>query len=235
MFQLIAISYVTNGDPLVNDSWRPLDTQKVRGGPSWVYSTSTLWQIDAEAEGEPSQKVMMGPMLQALLEDRFQLKIHRETEEAPIYALTVARTGLKLQPMREGGCIAAFNPSTHPRFFKPGEKLPCGLVQDGGGGTTVTVDAGGTSLDKVADALSRLLDRHVADRTGVTGVFNVHLEFARDETARPLRGNSSPDRQADIPEAPSIFTALEKLGLRLVPEKGPRGFIDQGQSEMPRS
>lgn len=55
----------------------------------------------------------------------------------------------------------------------------------------------------------------VVDRTGVTGVLNVHREFARDETARPLPGNS----------APSIFTALDKLGLKLVPERGPRGFI----------
>lgn len=42
--------------------------------------------------------MMLGPMLQALLEDRFQLKIHRETSEGPVCFLSVARGGPKLHP-----------------------------------------------------------------------------------------------------------------------------------------
>jgi uncharacterized protein (TIGR03435 family) len=41
-------------------------------------------------------------MLQALLEDRFKLKIHREISEGPVYALTVAKGGPKLLPLKEG-------------------------------------------------------------------------------------------------------------------------------------
>jgi uncharacterized protein (TIGR03435 family) len=47
---------------------------------------------------------MSGPMLQALLEDRFELKIHRESREVPTYALNVARSA-KPQPSKEGGCV----------------------------------------------------------------------------------------------------------------------------------
>jgi uncharacterized protein (TIGR03435 family) len=43
-------------------------------------------------------------MLQMLLEDRFKLKIHRETRDVPAYILTVARSGLKLKPLKEGSC-----------------------------------------------------------------------------------------------------------------------------------
>ena len=44
-------------------------------------------------------------MLQKLLEDRFQLRTHRETREMPAYVLTVARGGARLQPSKDGGCI----------------------------------------------------------------------------------------------------------------------------------
>ena len=49
--------------------------------------------------------MMRGPMMQALLEERFQLKIHRQTKEVPAYLMTVAKGGLKLQPTVEGSCV----------------------------------------------------------------------------------------------------------------------------------
>jgi hypothetical protein len=75
----------------------------VEGGPGWI--NSERYQVDAKAEGSQSQGMMHGPMLQALLEDRFKLKIHRETREAPAYALTVAKGGPKLHPFKEGSCV----------------------------------------------------------------------------------------------------------------------------------
>ena len=46
----------------------------------------------------------MGLMLRTLLEERFHLKVHRETEDVPMYALTVAKSGFKLKPMKDGDC-----------------------------------------------------------------------------------------------------------------------------------
>src|SRR5271170_7818372 len=75
---------------------------RLEGGPSWI--DSERYQIQAKADGPAGKDVMTGPMLQALLEDRFQLKVHRETREVPLYALTVAKSGLKLQPADGGSC-----------------------------------------------------------------------------------------------------------------------------------
>ncbi len=69
----------------------------LEGGPAW--SRSDGYDIEANAEGNPSAKTMQGPMLQALLEDRFKLKIRRQTRESPVYALTIAKSGFKPHPL----------------------------------------------------------------------------------------------------------------------------------------
>ena len=53
-------------------------------------------RIDAKAPDETRSEVTQGPMLQALLEDRFKLKVHRETSDGPVYELTVGKNGPKL-------------------------------------------------------------------------------------------------------------------------------------------
>jgi uncharacterized protein (TIGR03435 family) len=66
-------------------------------------------------------------MLQSVLEDRFQLKIHRETEEVPMYNLTLAKGGLKLKPMEPGGCVE-HDPGKGAftyELFPPGKKPMC--------------------------------------------------------------------------------------------------------------
>jgi beta-lactamase regulating signal transducer with metallopeptidase domain len=96
--------------PLLNDS--PGEPSHVRGGPRWI-GTETYY-IEAKAEGTPERTVMMGPMLRALLEDRFKLKTHRELEEVPMYALTVAKGGLKIQPLGEDGAFHSMPPEICP-------------------------------------------------------------------------------------------------------------------------
>jgi uncharacterized protein (TIGR03435 family) len=86
-------------------TFNPFRTIAVDGGPDWI-KLERYW-IDAKAESPQSTGTMMGPMMRALLEDRFQLKIHRETRVVPVYALTVAKGGAKLQPAQEGSCISS--------------------------------------------------------------------------------------------------------------------------------
>lgn len=171
---------------------------------------------------------MVGPMLQALLEDRFQLKTHREVEEVPIYALTLANGGLKLKPMEEGGCV----PDGPPEGGKP----PCGWTGWGINGPNRTMEGGGVPLSRFAADLGDLfMDHHVLDKTGITGVFNIHLEYAPDEhTPARIPGGLIVDLTSNIPRAAPILTALEQqLGLTLVPEKGPHGFIVIDRVERP--
>ena len=75
---------------------------QIVGGPEWVESDG--YAVDAKASGNPEHAQMM-LMLQSLLEDRFQLRIHRESREMPVYALVPARGGLKLPPPRDGSCV----------------------------------------------------------------------------------------------------------------------------------
>jgi uncharacterized protein (TIGR03435 family) len=97
---LIATAYGRFANARLNPIWA---VPKVEGGPSWI--DSIAYNIEAKAQNGASRALMSGPMLQALLEERFKLKLHRETREVPVYALTVAKGGSKLKPFEEGNCI----------------------------------------------------------------------------------------------------------------------------------
>ena len=75
----------------------------ITGGPAWLDTQS--FDIDARAAGTPSEEMMQGPMLQALLEDRFQLRVHRETRNVPVYALTAQQGSSRLKRFDEGSCV----------------------------------------------------------------------------------------------------------------------------------
>src|SRR5262245_33255338 len=104
-----------------NGQQHPPQHYPIEGGPAWI--RSERYEIVAKVEGNPPVATMMGPLLQSLLEDRFRLKIVLETKEVPVYAMTTVKGGSKLQPLREGGCIAV--DFTSPAL-DPGQK-PCGL------------------------------------------------------------------------------------------------------------
>ncbi len=78
---------------------------QIAGGPDWLRNTG----FDIEAKGDPSatrEQLML--MLQSLLEQRFQY--HRETHELPVYTLSVAKGGPKLEAPKEGGCVKPDDP-----------------------------------------------------------------------------------------------------------------------------
>ena len=77
-----------------------LKNQPVEGGLGWIDTERFI--INAKPETQQTKAIMGGP--QALLEERFKLKIHRETRKVPAYALAVAKGGVKLQATPEGGC-----------------------------------------------------------------------------------------------------------------------------------
>ena len=206
---LIHRAYVTFADGQVH----PLQFPPMEGGPTWI--RSTRYDINAKAAGSPNPAMMQGPMLQALLEDRFKLKIHRETREVPIYALTVAKGGSKLQPLKNGSCITVDGTTA----LEPGQK-PCGVPMTGPKGPNLTTELLG-SLEEFSKLLGVTLGRPVMDKTGIAGAFDFHLEFAIDEATPGIRPAPSDD-----PPGPTIFTAVqEQLGLKLESAKGPGEFL----------
>ena len=96
------------------------------GGPEWI--RADRYDIEAKAEDNPSRAEMM-LMLQTLLADRFQLRLHRETREMPAYVLTVARGGAKLTPTKDGDCVAQRPDGAPAPPLAPGETAAAQLRQ----------------------------------------------------------------------------------------------------------
>jgi uncharacterized protein (TIGR03435 family) len=202
------------------------------GGPDWI--RSALYEIDARADGNPNEEMMQGPMLQALLEDRFQLKIRRERKEVPVYSLTVSQGGSKLTPFQEGSCIPI--PSTVPTPVLAAGQEYCKGFWKVMVGTQPVVAAQGSTLTQFSQLLTLVLDRPVIDKTGISAKFDIHLEFAPDAaTPKFLPGGELgiPAGAVANPAGVSIFTAIQQLGLKLEPAQGPREFLVIDHVERP--
>lgn len=221
----------------------------IEGGPAWIDSDHYRYTINVKAEGTGSGAASGAatkvPILRALLEDRFQLKTHRETREVSGYALTVAKGGPKLKPFQEGSCvdIGVVKPltKTPPPAHEPGERpVLCGVNRARkGNGPNVTWDIPGTSLDFLARTFLGIAfgDRPVFNRTGIDGLFDIHLEFTPDEST-PGPGGFRPAAPVEsgtaAPAGPSIFTALQQqLGLKLEAARGPREVLVIDRVEKP--
>jgi uncharacterized protein (TIGR03435 family) len=225
--QLIYLAYASYGardnEHLANDYLGSAsDDKKVRGGPSWVHSHKDKYAIEATAPGVSDRFVLMGTMLRTLLEERFGLKIHRETENVAMFALRVAKTGFKLKPMKEGDCEQASGPP-------PWEKEPCGFMARSSGAVS-RLHYVGFPISSLARVLADEVRLHVIDETGISGDFRIDLQFVSDDQAA---GGAS---AADSPAAGvSVFTALEQqLGLKLEKTTGPSGFIVIDSIERPK-
>jgi uncharacterized protein (TIGR03435 family) len=205
----------------------------IEGGPAWINSGS--YRIEAKAEGPQSRGTMNGPMLQALLEDRFKLKLHRATREVPVYALTVVKGGPKLQPFREGSCHP-FNFDNLPHPPEPGQPDPllCGISEV----TAKGYDLYRTTMAEFSREFSARLDRPVIDKTGIAGMFNIHLELSVTDLGYPADPRSSDPAAPAAPADPSsvfdaVRTAVQKLGLKLDQAKGPGEFLVIDSVERP--
>ena len=182
----------------------------IEGAPDWIHSET--FDIDAKSDGQPSILMMMGPMMQKILEDRFHLKIHRETRQGPVYELALGKASPKLTPYREGSCIPVIPGRSLPEL-ESGQHYCRNMAAPGR-----AVDLEGGTLSMFADLLNLVLDRPVIDRTGLTNYFEIHLRFSPETAAAPRPPSTDPG----APDAPYIFQAIqEQLGLKLVPAKGP--------------
>jgi uncharacterized protein (TIGR03435 family) len=173
--------------------------------------------------------MMLGPMMRTLFEDRFKLKIHRETREVPVYALTVAPGGHQLTPFQEGSCLPM--PSRVNVPAPPTDQKYCTVMIRSRPPAVLTQ---GSTLAEFSQLLNLVLDRPVVDRTGITGKFDIHFEFGIDgATPRFLPGGDMTHFVQANPAALSIFSAIQQLGLKLEPTNGPREFLVIDHMERP--
>jgi uncharacterized protein (TIGR03435 family) len=231
--RLIEWAYVqyANGEPLSSGALPPKD-QPIEGSPSWVKSET--FTIDAKPESPQTMEMMRGPMLQALLEDRFKLKIHRGTRQVPIYALVVARGGRKLDPAKKDSCTPPPDFSKGlPPLLRPDQPPPCGAFSPDGKGGTRTF---GQTLAGLSAEFSAVLGKDVADRTGTEGTFDIHLDvdfndfFTFTRSAGP---DDTPGGQNRVDPFEALGSAVQRLGLRLQSTTGPETFIVIDHVERP--
>jgi uncharacterized protein (TIGR03435 family) len=125
---------------------------QISGGPKWL--DSARYDVEAKALGNPSAPERL-VMMQALLADRFQLKLHRESRELPVYWLVVGKSGPKIQRAAD-----------ESRSYQAGR----GLLKTR------------TTMPAMANVFSNWLERVVLDRTGLQGTYDIKLEWAPEET-----------------------------------------------------
>ncbi|HEX3743546.1 MAG TPA: TIGR03435 family protein [Bryobacteraceae bacterium] len=171
-------------------------------------------------DGAPADKIPA--MLQALLTERFAVKIHKETRVIPAYELIVAKGGPKLKevdvanlpPTPEPGSPWS-RPARAPGGGPPAlRSMPAGAVMEivGVGDSRIR---GNMSVDQLINVLTNSLDRPVLDNTGLKGTYEIELSYVGDE-----------NRSDVSTQGATIFEALQRtLGLKLEPRKAPVEII----------
>ena len=197
---------------------------QVVGGPAWP--DTDRYDVSAKAVGQAPAAEMLGPMMQGLLEERFELKVHVEARETPVYALTVAKGAPKLKVSTGGSCIP-LDLNNREQWSGAGANL-CGFPKVGMFPSGMsTLDVSGVTMEEFAGRVPPMwrADRPIVDKTGLKECYDIYLEFQREGLV--LRNNGDqPVATAADPTGPSIFTALsEQLGLKLAPDKAPVNVI----------
>src|SRR3984893_4703254 len=213
---------------LITRAYR-LQGNQVEGGPSWVSSDG--FDIEAKAEGNPPpEQVLL--MVRALLAERFKLKLRTETRQLPVYALELARSdgrlGSGLRPASPADCVSV-PPSSGPPPLFDRNRPPCGALYSPMGHWT----GRGVSIEALTSDLSRVVSRVVLNRTGLTGTFDLDLQWT-DLTVLLQPGGSVPDAPPPADNPTWIYTALqEQLGLKLDSQKGPVDVLVIDRAEKP--
>jgi uncharacterized protein (TIGR03435 family) len=175
---------------------------QMSGGPAWLGDSRFV--ISAKAEGDPPRGQMM-KMLQALLEERFKLKLHRESKEGTVYNLVIAKGGPKLEPPKRADA-----PPRISTYFDGAPDSKTSYIYKGENAT----------ITMLAAHLAGVLEHPVFDHTGIAGQFDFRLEFEPDG--------------ANMDNSPFIFSALEKqVGVKLESAKGPVETLVIDHAEKP--
>jgi uncharacterized protein (TIGR03435 family) len=188
---------------------------RVVGLPDWAMNDA--YDIDAKVaeadladwQNPAKQPVMLRAMLQAMLQDRLKMVVHRGTKEVPVYSLVAGTNGPKLKET---------NPNEpHPGGFPiPGGGVVVSNVQNG----EIFTNWYGVSMATVASwGVLGNAERPVQDKTGLTGRYDIAFEPRQLRTCAPNCGpqDAAPEEDAGS----SVFEFVQELGLKLVPATGP--------------
>ncbi len=179
---------------------------EIFGLPNWAQAPGgEHYDIEARTPGEgAATTAQLRLMLQSLLAERFQIKLHRATKDLPIYALTVAKSGTKLKEMPPDApplpAIAGPIDYTAPQIRR-------------------------TSMTMTVNMLALYLDRPLLDHTGLMAS-QYEFTWYGEDLLKEVRSGGKP--------APSVFSAVqEQLGLKIDAQKAPLDILVIDSVEKP--
>jgi uncharacterized protein (TIGR03435 family) len=207
-------------------------------GPDWI--ASERYDVNATLPaGSTGDDIPV--MLQALLTDRFKLKIHRDKKEFPVYALIIGKSPLKLTE-------DALDPETAESKGAVNAAVSgsaAGVSVNLGRGAYYTFadnqfEAKKMSVNQLCLQLERYVDRPIVNMTDLNGTYDITLKLTpEDYQAMLIRvavnsGVVLPPQVLQYMEGSSIsslFDAVQQAGLKLDPRKAPLDLIvvDQAQ------
>ena len=208
---------------------------QIDGGPAWL--ATNYYEINATAGGDATP-AEINAMLKLLLADRFGLRTHTDTRQAPVHVLTVVRADGRLGSSltrTSADCVRQIEdqksgnaPARTPA--SPGVRgLPttptCGSITMVGrpsGGFTVLM--GGMELTALLSRISNEVAGPVVDRTGLTGKFDITLEYQSQQSV----GGRAPGLDltgTDSPPSPMAAALKSQLGLQLDRQMGPMTIV----------
>jgi uncharacterized protein (TIGR03435 family) len=202
--------------------------------PNWALSER--FDIEARTDGDPKKdtKDQMRLMMRSLLAERFHLKTHYETRDAPIFAITLAKPGKMGPQLQQHPADAVCNtvlssggPAASPSNTVGGYPEQCGglLPMPSSAPGRLRFGARNVTMGFIGNQLTALgvLGRPAVDQTGLGGTFDFALEFV------PEVGAGQPGAGADFqpdPNGPTFSQGLrEQLGLKLESTKGASQFL----------
>ncbi len=212
---LLAFAYPSSSDYFLDEQILEL--------PDWAKEERFDIQAIPQGEGPSVPPVAeVREMVRSLLEDRFQLSAHRETRDLPVYDLVLTRKGPT--PSKDqtppDPAHALIRVLSH---VGQGDSVPRGELRMIIGQSTV-ISGTAISISRLVQLLQGQSDRIIVDKTGFDKLIDLNLKFTQNLTAALSTGDAT---AADVQSAltdessPSIFTALQDIGLRLKPSRGP--------------
>jgi uncharacterized protein (TIGR03435 family) len=196
-----------------------LTPEQVIGGPAWL--GVDRFDIVAKAEGdlmfdvEGRRPARVIAMLKTLIEDRFGVRVHTESRRIPAFALKLSRRDGRLGPQLNESKAECprYAPGAVPTDADPDRW--CGFRRAPG-----SVVARHITMPEVATFFSgfAVVGRPVQDRTGLTGRYDLRVQFIEGPDA----------------DSGSLFTALsEQLGLTFQSERTALPVIVIDHAERP--
>lgn len=206
---------------------------QIEGAPDWF--DSQLWDVEGKSDqkdlgAEPNaldnkhQHARLMLMLQSLLEDRFSLKIRRQTKQSSVYNLVVAKGGPKIKS-DENQSPPSPPASGTPPSSVGGWEMRRGSTMERFGSRPPfeqSIEGRAVTIGQLLSSLRRRSDRPIIDCTNLKGLYSFKIQWSEADSG--LGG--LPPARGGLSLGPAFFKALqEQLGLRLESATGPVEFL----------